>query len=621
MHLKHLFEDIDKTVSIMLIILSLLFLFAVIFIVRKPLYMLIGIIMLFTGIIWLRIQKKAFIDFSSNYRYFLLLNIIFYVFLSFSLIALNLRSETYVRPLTYFLIISIMVGIISLEIFYTPLKKFNFHILFQIMIIGFSLSLSQLFLFPTVIGIDPWWHQQFTFLVNHAHQLPAGNYPYAKIPIFHLLIMNTSLITGLDYKMSSIFSVTLPLIVVCVFIIYNMGRYLVNDKVGLLGSLILVISNFFINGEIWVIPTTLGGIFLITILYLLLTRNDKNPITISFLAIFLMFVLVLTHTIVSMVMASILIMGWGAIIFYKYIYGKSKNNFSLTLASYFVIIMLGWWIYASGTIINVVRLIKWGLEVDPSLSATPEVILNYISSISLDQQIIFYFGIFLLFSFAAIGIFFLISKKNRNDRKFIFAIVSATPLFISFVSFIFGKSIIEGRWLFISEILLALPVAIAIITLSQYYGKRFKSQLLFGFVIALSFLMILNHNVANVDNNILYPDGSVRYALTNSELAAFETVSNFDLPIKADDYYLYANSSLTLSPEIRRRYSLSNALYNKNLNGTNNTIVLIRKEVVEHPSVFYGTIYMLNYNLTELFVSRNFSIVYDSQSVKGYIQL
>ena len=66
--------------------------------------------------------------------------------------------------------------------------------------------------------------------------------------------------------------------------------------------------------------------------------------------------------------------------------------------------MLGWWIYASGTIKNIVNLISWGLNVDPSLIGTPSEIIHYISTISLNQQIFINLGTFILFSLSIIRI-------------------------------------------------------------------------------------------------------------------------------------------------------------------------------------------------------------------------
>lgn len=228
-------NEIDKTLSFVLIFFSLLFLVFTV-IIERPLYTLLGFIMLLTGIIWLYSRKKAFITFDSNFTIYIFLNIIFFLSFSVSLLILCFRSEIYVRPLSYFIITSFMAGIIALEIMFSPSKKFNIIILSQVIIIGLSISLSQLFIFPTVLGVNPWWHQMFSSLILESHYIPGGGYPYAKLPIFHLLISITSIITGWGYNLSSIVSITLPLTIICVLLTYNIGKYLINDKVGLFRS-------------------------------------------------------------------------------------------------------------------------------------------------------------------------------------------------------------------------------------------------------------------------------------------------------------------------------------------------------------------------------------------------
>ena len=131
--------------------------------------------------------------------------------------------------------------------------------------------------------------------------------------------------------------------------------------------------------------------------------------------------------------------------------------------------------------------------------------------------------------------------------------------------------------------------------------------------------MILNSNVSNIDNNQFYPDGSVIYALTTSEITSFETISSFNIPIVTDDYYLNANSSLILkSPEIKNTYSISDELYNNNITNTTNKMILIRSEVENNPFNLDGTIYKLNYNVEEKLEQNKFSVIYDSGSVKAY---
>lgn len=617
---KNFYKELDKIFSILLIVLSVILLLFVSIIIKKPIYILLGFFMLFTGIIWLYIRKKEIVEFNSSNKNYLILNIIFFITLLISIIILYLRPDEYIRPLSYFVLTAVMAGVIALEIFFSPEGKYNTFILLQIIIIGLSLSLSQLFLFPTLIGVDPWWHQMFTSMIISSNHIPTGDYPYSKIPIFHLLITTTSIITGLNYKLASITSISIPLILISVLFTYIIGKNLINDKIGLLASLVLVISNYFINGGIWAIPTTLGGIFTITIVYLLLNLRERKSIITPIIAVILMFVLILTHTIVSTIMVVILFSGWLSLVVYNYLYEKPKNYFSFTIVLFFTSAMLVWWSYASGTLTKIVDLIQWGLKVDPSLSNTPIVAITYISNISLNQQIFLNLGTFILFSLSILGLFFLISKKYSNDKNFLFGFISVSPLLIAFTSILMGYSVIEGRWLFIAEILLSLPISLAIIIiLNQFSNKKSKVGILFGIIFILSFFMIMNSNISNIDNHQFYPDGGVRFALTMSEVQSFETMSSFGTVINTDDYYLFMNSSLTGS-ELKQNYSISEGLYKKNLiNNTNNdSIILLRDEIKRNPFSLFGAIYKLNYDVNKLMENEKYSIVYDSGNVSGY---
>lgn len=615
---KQIFKNLDVILSFLLILISIL-LIALNGLINKPVYVLLGFFMIFTGMMWLYSRNKVILKFDSDYINYVVLNILFFICLLFSILVLYFRPDNYMRPLSYFILISFMAGIIALEIFFSPSKKFNMLILLQIVTIGLSVSLSQLFLFPTIIGIDPWWHQMFTMNIMESHHIPTGGYPYEKIPIFHLLITNTSFITGLSYKLSSIISITFPLILVGTLITYNTGKYLINDKIGLLGALILVLSNYFINGEIWAIPTTLGGIFLITIIYLLLNFRNRKNVIVPIIVVLLMFTLLLTHTIVSLIMAILLITGWISYFIYKKVYKKSGNYFPLTLGIYFTVTMLCWWMYASNTLTDIVEMVGWGLKVDPSLSETPLKVLTYISTINLDQQIFINLGTFIIFSLSIFGFFFLISKRYTNEKKFLYGFIAIIPLLISFLTIISGYSIIQARWLFISEILLAVPAAITVSTLSNHFSnKKLKVILLFGTVFILSFFMIMDSNVSNIDNNEFYHDGAVRYAFTTSELTAFKSINSLNTTYTTDHYYLSLNpTSLIDGSNIE---TISNGIYNKNITNTTNSMILIRNEVEKKPFILFGSIYKINFNIEDLLEKNGYSVLYDSGSVKGYLK-
>lgn len=621
MKFDQLLNSFDKILSSVLVIFSLILLIFIFFTSQRLVYLVFGVLTLFAGLIWLILREKVILNFESNHKNFLTFNILFFVLFTFSVISLYLRPEIYVRPLFYFILISLMAGLISLEIWVMPSKKtFIFSTIFQIIILSLNITLSQVLLFPSLLGIDPWWHQMFTLKIVALGHIPTG-YPYSKIPMFHILVGLTSILSGLNYKMSVFLSITFPLIIISVLLIYTTGKSLFNEKIGLLAGLILIISNYFINACIWAIPTTLGGIFALIIIFLLLKFENKKNFLISMLSLLLLIILVMTHTIVSLIVAILLFVIWVSYIFHKKFVANIKPEpVSFTLALFFLIFILGWWIYVSGTFNTILGLIKWGFNVDPSLIKTPIEIIQYVDTINTFQQVFIDMGTFLFFFFAILGCFYMISRKYGNFKTFLIALIGITPLIISVTSIFTGHSIIEGRWLFIAQIFLAVPVASSIFMLSNSFRRKsfIPPFLCVILIIVVSFFMIMDNNVSNIDNNQFYPDGGVRLSITQSELQTVQTISSiYNKPLKADNYYLITNSSL-VSKGNSQKQDISRELYYKNFTDDTNSLILIREEITNEPFWLFGTVYKLNYNVTGYLNELKFSVLYDSGSVKGY---
>jgi len=179
-------------------------------IIDNPHYTVVGIILLFACIAYLSIGRgMGFPGISEPTRsrsLYLLLNILFFSALLFSILSLYLRPDPYVRPLSYFISIVIMVGILAVEILFLPRSKpYTYFVLTKIIMIPLSLAWSQLLIFPTLNGDDPFWHQWFTQSILDSGFI-SGSSGYARLPVMHLVSGATSLVTGLGYKMGAMFS-------------------------------------------------------------------------------------------------------------------------------------------------------------------------------------------------------------------------------------------------------------------------------------------------------------------------------------------------------------------------------------------------------------------------------
>ena len=615
--MRQLFEDLDKKIAILGVMFSIILAIYLTMSVGRIVYVLTAILTLISCIIWLLIRDRASLKLDSSSQpnsIILVLSFIFFFLLAFSILSVHFRPDLYERPLIYFILTSSMAGIVGLEImFFKETQKYL--ILSQIVIIGLSVSWSQLLIFPSLLGVDPWWHQMFTTKIMETHYIPDG-YSYSKLPIFHLAIASTSIITGLDYKFATMLSVSLAQIICNALFLFLLGKFLFNQKVGLLASLMVIIANHHIYMSYWSIPTSLAAVFIPIVLYLLWKVRRDKPLHATVLSIFFMGILILTHTVTAMCMAIILFVCWAVFNLYTSLYSKTEIPISLTISLLFTVAMFGWWTYASGHITTLANLIKWGFSIDFFVH-TPKEISKYLATVPVPEQIFNNVGMFLFFSLSFVGIFYMISKKG-NSLGFAAALAGFTPLALGFFSLITGHSIIEHRWWYFSQILLAIPLAVAIILIGMWNGRssRFVSIFSFVFVVPLTFLMIMSPP-ANVDNHVFSPNSGVRYAYTESEMdAASFFAQNLVETISADWDY---QNVLSLYYHHDKVHLLDESFYTKNFLHEG-SIKIIRREIVNNrPFRLLAALYRLDYNPNIILTNSGFNKIYDCCTVNRYL--
>ena len=91
-------------------------------------------------------------------------------------------------------------------------------IIFEIILSAALLSATQMFSVNTLIGIDPNFHQWFTEITMNDNSIPTGLW-YSSYPLFSLDVLNTLLITNLNYKVGSFLCVGIPQIIIVTLLI------------------------------------------------------------------------------------------------------------------------------------------------------------------------------------------------------------------------------------------------------------------------------------------------------------------------------------------------------------------------------------------------------------------
>lgn len=611
---KLIYQEFDKILSVLGIVFSIFLLSNFLWSMKID-YLILGILLLISCLTWLYIRKNVSLEFhmpnSKNIN--LLLVSIFTILFIFCILSLHFRLILYQRPLIFFVFIAIMVGITSIESIFIR-SNFIFVVLFQIILIGVSISWSQLLLFPSLVGVDPWYHQYFTLSILDSHFIPNGS-NYSKLPLFHLFISLTSSITGLNYKFATMVSVSLLQIVCNVLFIFLFGRFLFsNEKIGILASLLVIVANHHVFMSYWSIPNSFGAIYFIPLFYSALKIKNSMPIRSVLLSILFMVSIVLTHSVTAMCMAIVLFVFLLGFYYCNFFYSKKVAPISLTYIILFIVFMFSWWSFASGHILTLSKILKFGFSPDFFVHTPANLALKGISQMTVLEQVFDSIAMFLFFTLAFIGVFYMVSKKYGNHLTFCMALVGITPLLLGFVSILTQRSIIEHRWWYFSQIFLCIPLSVSILAICNQFKKQsLKSVSIAVISILTSFILIISPQ-ANFDHNLI--SDSMVYSLTSSELQTIETVSTFWAgTIKTDRYYS-ASQSYTYNTD-----NFDYELYENDMGSLEGEYTLIRKEIIGKPFKVFSSDVSIDLDLIFELNSLGYSEVYDCGRVYGFLKL
>lgn len=526
-------ENLDKILAWLGIVTSVALVGVIAFTVGRLVFILVGVLTLLSCLLWLGIRKHARSAFlntrdtgrgGGSNRLFAVLLVLFLALYSLSIIALHLRASLYERPPGYFILTALMAGVVALEIL-LPHRRKTAWILPQIVLLGISVSWSQILLFPGVLGSDPWWHNMFASYILNFHAIP-GDYWYTYMPLFHLEVVGTSLLAGLDYRLAAMLSVSLAQLVIFPLAAYLVGKsFFDNERIGLLAGLMLVTANQQIGMSTASIPNAFAAIFIVLVLVLLFKVSSTSPVQARYLAYFFLAAIILTHTVTAACMAVVLFLTWGACRLYDLVREDTDERaypVTLSMASVFLAAVLGWWYFVSGHIAVLLDLIGQGFGRDYFVS-NPAVIDAYPGLVPVSEQVFNNIGMFLFFTLSLVGILYLVARRERNG--FAFATVGLVLLALGFFPLVTGLSFIEHRWWYFAQILLCIPLAVSLLLVGGLRRARTRGGMVVftAGISLLVFAMILSP-AANNDTHIFSENSAVRTGFTASEMRAIDTV-------------------------------------------------------------------------------------------------
>lgn len=618
LRLLPLLSNMDKTTAIFGIFISSFLMIWGIFTI-KPISILIGIFVFISCILWLSMRKsnQFFINPPITRINIKFWAIIYYILYTLSILIFYLRSNLYERPIFYFILIALMAGVVAFEIL-TAERNHSGLILFQVILLGMSITWTQLLITPGLVGIDPWYHSSLTNNIIREGILPLG-YSYSKLPIFHIIIAITSILSEFPYKFAALVSVSFGQIACNALFIFLIGNCLFkNYRIGLLAALLVIIADLHIRMSYWSIPNAFGAIFITIVLYLLFRRlKCSRKFETSILVILIMAVIILTHTIIGICMAIFLFVAWGVFAFYQYFFNRTQENITLLIPICFTVAMFAWWSYLTSNLRELARFIT----LDFSLARGESIYQS--STLAFLETIFASLGTYLFLTFSIIGILYMISRKG-NGLTVILGILACIPLGISFIAFINNSEIIGYRWYYVSEILMSIPLALALIMVcSLKFKKKFTRYLFFfGFIVTLSFLLMMG-SYGNDDNHFLIPNLGRSNFYTQAEMTGSKFFADKSTGmILSDRNYAY-NPSSSIFEHVygisRDRLAIFDLEVMSNKLIHDNSLKILRlRYILDFQRRTGFTSNIQSYTYTNVF-GGNYNKIYENPSIIGYI--
>jgi hypothetical protein len=581
-HRNRLISDLDITLAVAGLLISTLATLWLYLAIHK--YIEVGITLIFSCLAYLLIRKYLLPEGASsllhppqNRTFYLTVNLLFFVLLLGSILAVILRQDTYSRPLTYFILTTLMAAVLAVEIFFLPEKKaYAGIILLKIGLVTVSLLWIPQVIFPGLTGVDVWWHQFFTNEILMFGHIPGG-YNYSELPIMHLTIGLVSSITCLDYKFSSMFSVSF-LQLIGLFFVFLLGKFLFNSKVGLLAVLLLGMGQEWIPWGISVVPTSLAATMVLILVYLIFMPKTKIFLIITSLIIVMMGVLILTHTITTLCMAILLYLFWIAFKVYGRIYGV--NFFSpvnLLLAIICTVGMFSWWTYASGSIFTLADLIRWGFRVD--VWNVTESHTQYMQSVQYSEYLMGLLGFLIFHAFSIIGAFYMIARKYGSQHSFALVIGGIMLVMIGFLSLPLGLTgFLPHRWWFYSYFIMTIPAALGVFLVCNSFKSNWSRAVAVMVLVTILSFFSITSPTANRDNQIYSKNSGSRAAFTASELATMDTLagrSSSEVGVvhsNTNYYFQFAKGK-----HVRH---IDDNLYYKNFENLENVVIPIDDQII-----------------------------------------
>ena len=313
-----------------------------------------------------------------------------------------------------------------------------------------------------------------------------SEYMYAKFPIFPFNNAASFLITGLEYKYS-LFLTTGIIELLSIIFVFLSGKIICNYKTGVLASLFLSFFSIHIGyGTHSIIAMSIGITLFSVICYLLIKNHIEKSIKINIIIIFLLSVLIITHTVANIICLLLLFSFFIGRYLYKFIETKNinKSTVTFTLTSFFGIASIGYWMWVSGLFGYFTESIKFAIQIAQG---------EHIGIVNVQlERINFYESLFANIEFYITTLLIVLcvliwaNKKNRTLERYCLLFFIGIIHLVLYISIEVGyDAILPIRWQPFQYIFFSIFICFGLIEMSTKIKKV-------GKIITISVIFILS---------------------------------------------------------------------------------------------------------------------------------
>lgn len=595
----------------------------------------IGVAILSSCLIYIIFRKKfkseASIS-SGKDRLKSLLGLSFYII--FLICVLIFSMNLHYRPMSYFILVCALAGIIASEILYIREGDRVSSILLQIFLLSILIRVGIFYNFPSLMGYDAYFHANMARIItNTGFVAPfqiSGKYFY--YPLAHIFISVTQILGKTDVKDAIFYSIGLANIFITAGI-YLIGKKLEGPQMGLLAALLINLNNH--NIVTGIANITSGSLVLCYFIFIIYTIfSEKQEVKYTGLLLLITILMVLTHQLTTFVVLFALV----TIYIGKYLHNHLYNNspFRTTGFNYilfFIVSMQTYWTftYVTSDTSFLAMVFKPLMEVFQAGAgySSDELIVGSVINQDTLEVLLLHISYLALPFFSIGGVLAWLSREDlKKINKFSIALVV-----IILYSFAYGipllgmRNLLTTRWFPLISVFLVLVAASYILKLVSLFDlRKAKIPAIFIIMLLFSFVMVTTPGI-NKDNPLVAKETTVRNQFKDIEIQAIKTVSGkYSGDILMDSPY---DSCLFYSDS---GYNSSNARYFniqqiKTGEIEENSMVLLRKSTLKEPiSINDPDRYGVNF-IQELpgeffnrFEARDYALIYNNEEVFAYVK-